>query len=87
MNLNLEMRQLNKSMTPAQVGSMKFGEVLTQLEPLYWVFLKDAVSRPFWDALAIAAPGFLYKGVKALAEKGTKGTVSLADVNKALSGK
>ena len=87
MNLNLEMRQLNKSMTPAQVGSMKFGEVLTQLEPLDWVFLKDAVSRPFWDALAIAAPGFLYKGVKALAEKGTKGTVSLADVNKALSGK
>jgi hypothetical protein len=87
MNLNLEMRQLNKSMTLAQVSSTKFVEVLTQLEPLDWVFLKDATSKPFWDALAIVAPGFLNKGVKALAEKGTKGPVSMADVSKALSEK
>jgi hypothetical protein len=87
MNLNLDMRKLKKSMTPSQVSSTDFIHLLTQLESLDWVFLRDPLSKPLWEALAIAAPDFLYKGVKALVEKGIKSPVSTADVNKALSEK
>jgi hypothetical protein len=86
MNLNLELQKLNTSMTVSQVNSTNIVLLLTQLEPLDWVFLKDPkLSKPFWDALKIAAPGFLQKGVNALVIKGTKKPVSAADVNKALA--
>ena len=86
--LNLELPNLNPSMTLTEVNSAKFVALLTQLDGLDWAFLNDPkLSKPFWDALKIAAPGFLYKGVNALVEKGTKNPVSAVDVNKALSGK
>ena len=89
MDLNLELPNLNKSMTLAQVkNSKKFVVFLTKLDTLDWIFLNDPkLSRPFWDALKIAAPGFLYKAVNALVKVGTNNPVSAADVNKALSGK
>jgi hypothetical protein len=88
MNLNLELPNLNKSMKLPEVNSTKFVVLLTRLDTLDWIFLNDPkLSKPFWDALKIAAPGFLYRGVNALAKKGTKNPVSAADVDKALSGK
>jgi hypothetical protein len=88
MDLNLELQNLNKSMTLSQVGGTKFVVLLAHLQPLDWAFLNDPkLSKPFWNALTIAAPGFLYKGVKALVQKGTKDTLSAAEVNKALAGK
>ena len=88
MDLNLELRNLNKSMTLPQVRSTNIVVLLARLEPLDWAFLNDPkLSIPFWNALATAAPGFLYKGVKALVQKGTKDTISAAEVNKALAGK
>jgi hypothetical protein len=88
MNLNLEVQKLNKSMTLAEVNSTNFTTLLTQLEVFDWVFLDDrTMSKPFWEALKAAAPGFLHTGVGALAKKGKKNPVSVADVNKALSGK
>jgi Domain of unknown function (DUF4157) len=88
MDLNLELQNLNKSMTLSQVSGTKFVVLLAQLEPLDWAFLNDPkLSKPFWNALTTAAPGFLYKGVKALVKKGSKDTLSAAEVNKALAGK
>jgi hypothetical protein len=88
MNLNLELPNLNKSMTLSEVNSTKFVVLLTKLDTLDWVFLNDPIlSKPFWGALKIAAPGFLYKGVNALLRKGTKNPLTTADISKALSGK
>jgi hypothetical protein len=88
MNLNRELPKLNTSMTLSEVAGTNLVDLLIKLESLDWVFLQDKkLSKPFWDALKIAAPGFLYKGVNALVTKGTQNPVSEADVNKALSGK
>jgi hypothetical protein len=88
MNLNLELQKLNQSMTLAQVSSTSFVALLTRLEPLDWIFLEDMkLSKPFWDALQMSTPKFVYKGVQALVKKGMKAPVSEAEVNKVLSAK
>jgi Domain of unknown function (DUF4157) len=87
MNLNLEVRNLNKSLTLTQVSNTKFAEVVARLEPLDWVFLNDGSSKPFWETLTSSAPGFVYKGMKALVREGMKNPVSAADVSQALSRK
>lgn len=86
MNLNLELQKLNKSMTMSEVSNTRIVVLLTQLEPLDWIFLKDRnLSNPFWEALKIIAPKFVYKGVSALVQKGTKIPVSEADVHRELT--
>jgi len=88
MDLNLKLQNLKPSMSRSEVGKTDFFVALLNLDVLDWAFLNDPkLSKPFWDALKIVAPGFLYKGVNALVKKGTKNPVSAADVNKALSGK
>jgi hypothetical protein len=88
MNLNLELQNLNKSMTQSQITGTNLVAILAQLEPTDWAFISDAkLAKTFWDALQGAAPEFVYKGVRALLKKGATGPVSEAEVNKALSGK
>jgi hypothetical protein len=87
MNLNLEVQNLNKSMTQSQVSSTNLVALLAKLEPIDWAFINDPMAKTFWDALKVAAPEFVYTGLKALLKKGAKGSVSEAEVNEALSGK
>ena len=87
-NLNLELPMLNTSMTSAQVKSTNLVALLARLDALDWAFLNDPkLSKPFWDALKNAAPGFVDKGINTLAKRATKKPVTAADVDKALSGK
>lgn len=86
MELNLELQTLNKSMTKAEVGATSIVALLAQLEPLDWIFLSDRkLSKPFWDSLKAATPKFVVKGVEALLKKGSKKSVSEAEVKKALN--
>jgi hypothetical protein len=86
MKLNLELQTLNTSMKQPEVGATKVAVLLSQLEPLDWIFLsKPDLSKTFWDALNAVAPEFVVKGVKSLLGKGSKKSVSEADVKKALS--
>jgi Domain of unknown function (DUF4157) len=79
MKLDLELQNL-------KVSTTTFVVLLSQLEPLDWVFLSDtSLSKPFWDTLKAAAPESLYKGVKSLLPKGTKKPVPEDEVKKALS--
>ena len=86
MNLDLELQNLKKDMTRAQVGGTNLVGALTKLEPLDWAFLIDPkLAKPFWDTLNANAPEFVENGVKGLLKKGLKAAVSEADANKALS--
>ena len=88
MSLDLELQNLTKSMTQSQVSSTNLVALLAKLEPIDWAFINDPIlAKTFWDTLRAAAPEFVYKGVKVLLTKGAKGSVSEAEVNRALSGK
>jgi hypothetical protein len=85
MKLNLEFQTWTKSMTKSEISATNFVVLLSQLEPLDWIYLSDTkLSKPFWDSLKAVAPEFVIKGVKALLKKGSKESLSWAEIKKAL---
>jgi hypothetical protein len=85
MKLNLEVQKLNNAMTKAEVDGTNLVVLLSQLEPLDWIYLSRPESKPFWDSLNAVAPKFVVNGVKALLKKGSKESLSWAEIKKALS--
>jgi hypothetical protein len=86
MKLDLEMQSLNKSMTKAEVAAKNIVVLLSQLEPLDWIYLSDTtLAKPFWDSLNAVTPKFVVTGVNGLLKKGSKKSVSETEVKKALS--
>ena len=87
LDLELELRKLNGSMTRAEIAASQLAPLLVALEPLDWAFLADArLSAPFWRLLDANAPKFVRDAVKALGKKAKKG-FTRADADAALAGK
>jgi hypothetical protein len=85
LDLTIEVQKLKPSLTAKEVGATGIAALLTQLQPLDWVFLQHPeVSKPFWDQLQATAPAFVSKGIKGLAATSVKKAVSADDVGKAL---
>jgi hypothetical protein len=86
MDLNLEVRALSPSMTREQLRGSRFVALLAKLEPLDWLFLNDPkLPKLFWDALKAAAPRYLLKALKRLANRGAKKALTLDEVKDELA--
>jgi hypothetical protein len=85
MDLNLVVRNLDRSKPLPPDKRAELATLLTRLEPLDWIFLNDRkLSKPFWDLLKSTAPAPLFSAVNALMRKGMKNPVTDGDVNKVL---
>ena len=74
--LNMELRNLDRSMSKAEVSNTRFVELVRKLDALDWLFLKDQQATPFWTALHLDAPDFVRRGMGNLSAQSKVPTVA-----------
>jgi hypothetical protein len=82
LELNMEVRKLDRSMSNAEVGKTRFVELVRKLDALDWLFLKDQQSTPFWTALHLDAPDLVRRAMANLSAQSKTPTV--ADIDREL---
>jgi hypothetical protein len=82
LELNMELGNLDRSMTNAEVSKTRFVELVRKLDALDWLFLKDQLSTPFWTALHLDAPALVRNAMANLAAQAKTPTV--ADIDREL---
>jgi hypothetical protein len=82
LELNMEVRELDRSMSNAEVSKTRFVELVRKLDALDWLFLKDQQSTPFWTALHLDAPDLVRRAMANLSAQSKTPTV--ADIDREL---
>jgi hypothetical protein len=77
--LNLELPKLAPTMTQVDIGKTGFVAAVKKLDPIDWAFLGNRQqSGPFWRALKLNAPKFVFNAMDGWAKKGKPTATEIA---------